>query len=442
MMEASLALTDYFRSRAGERAQYGRVLGIAGSTWLIVALGVCFSILFVAPKQHGKFSGFVFTQPPASMLNGFASWDGAWYTEIAAKGYRYEPGLGSHVVFFPLFPALGASVSRSFQLSPELALLLISNVCFVASLWMLRQHMLQYSRPMSQVHCDCALLICCLLPASFFFRIAYSESLFLLVTLLIVTGMKNGWSDWWLAILVGAATGIRAVGVAMVVVFAHYLWTRRQAGRNADTSNSGDPQATNARNVAGWIRGASTLALLAVSCWGMLAFMAHLWVEFDDPLAWYSNQATYNVHPHSAAGDKILSLVSLKPIWSVYLPGTYASWARRPSWTAPFWSLRFVNPVYFMITCGLISYGWWSRILERRDVLVGALLLAVPYLTKGHDNDMLGFARYCSVVYPAYIVAAHILLRIPRPLAVAGLGFSAVLMSFYSSLFAAWYDFI
>jgi len=228
----------------------------------------------------------------------------------------------------------------------------------------------------------------------------------------------------------------------MILVFAHYLWSTRHAGGSAGPGRTDRPEGMLAHGLAGGTRVTRSLALLVVSCWGILAFMGHLWVEFGDPSVWYSNHSVYNVNHQPAFADRIMSLLALEPIWSVYLPETYSAWGQYPSWTAPLWSLRFVNPIYFVVTCGLIGYGGWSRILEPRDVLVGALLLAVPYLTKGHDNAMLGFARYCSVVYPAYIVAADILMRLPRPLAAAGLGLSAVLMSFYSALFAAWYDFI
>ena len=417
----------------------GRALVIGCSTWLIVALGVWFSTLFVPRTEYPAFAGFLIKQPPKNVLNGFASWDGAWHSEIARDGYRYKPGSGSHVVFFPLYPLLGRVLSTLLRCDETVALLLVSNACFLGALCVLHRYACERKPAGSPAAAELALLACCVLPASFFFRMAYAESLFLLLTLLIVYGMQARWSDWWLAALVGAATGTRAVGVVLVLVFAHHLWTSRRSGFRDEVPTAEPSHRAKAGTDFALLRG---LCLLAVSCWGLLDFMAYLWLEYGDPLVWQTNHAAYNRLHDTPLGERLLSLLSLRPIWSVFVPGSPGYWADWDAVTPAVWSLRLVNPIYFVAACGLVAYGAWSRTLETRDVLVGALLLLVPYVTKGHDNAMLGFARYSSVVYPMYLVAGDILARFPRPLTDAMLVVSAVLMSLYSALFAAWYLFI
>lgn len=433
MLEALISMTH------SSKITVCRVLMIGCGTWLIVALGVLFATTFVPPKDYHGFSGFLIRQPLPSLLNGFAAWDGAWFTEIAKDGYRYQPGVGSHVVFFPVYPTLGAVVSRIFCCDERVALLLISNGCFLAALYVLRLYVTQGERPGCARAADHSIWLYCVLPSSFFFRMAYSESLFLLLTVLVVYGMKAKWSDWALAALVGAATGTRAVGVVLVLVFAHYLWTSRQCDEPVEfPSGRGSQTAAPSRGFAAL----RSVCLLVVSCWGILEFTAYLWWAYADALAWFTNQTVYNVRPNSSFGDRIISLLSFEPIWSVFVPGSAGYWARWPGATPAIFSLAFANPIYFTATCALLAYGWRSRVLEPRDVVVGALLLAVPYVTKGHDNVMLGFARYSSAAYPSYIVGGCLLARLPRPLAAMGLVVSAVMMCLYSALFAAWFVFL
>lgn len=80
--------------------------------------------------------------------------------------------------------------------------------------------------------------------------------------------------------------------------------------------------------------------------------------------------------------------------------------------------------------------------MDARETLLAAGLLLIAYVTKGHDNAMLGHARYASVVIPAYISAGFLLASLPVLVRILLMMLSAALLFAYSALFAAWYIFI
>jgi hypothetical protein len=205
-------------------------------------------------------------------LNGFATWDGVWYADIARDGYRFDPRKGSHVVFFPMYPVFGWAINLLTGCGVVLALVLFSQFVFLADLWLLRLYVRARFPEAEDLLADQTLLALGLLPGTFWFRMAYSDGLLLLFVLLFLLGLQQKWSLWWLAVIAGAVTGTRAVGVTLSIIWLVEV-VRRQS-----IAADGSPLRTLFRT-AGW-------ALLGgpVAIWGVLTFMAHLWWVFGDPM--------------------------------------------------------------------------------------------------------------------------------------------------------------
>jgi len=72
-------------------------------------------------------AGFLIRQPPPTLLNAFANWDGVWYASIARNGYEDPENQGSFFVFFPFFPLLGRLVERMTGLGEIWSLLIVSH---------------------------------------------------------------------------------------------------------------------------------------------------------------------------------------------------------------------------------------------------------------------------------------------------------------------------
>jgi hypothetical protein len=112
----------------------------------------------------------------------FANWDGVWYSEIANDSYSYDVATASTVAFLPCYPAIARYVALLTGLSSEVALLFTSHASLIAlMLLLLLPQCAMVLKPDSiRLH---TLIVLALWPMGLFLRMAYSESLFLLLKL-------------------------------------------------------------------------------------------------------------------------------------------------------------------------------------------------------------------------------------------------------------------
>lgn len=66
-------------------------------------------------------------------------------------------------------------------------------------------------------------------PFGVFFHVAYTESLFLLLLLLVMYGIERRWHPVTVALIAGLASGTRAMGTALIVPLVLYVWQRMQS---------------------------------------------------------------------------------------------------------------------------------------------------------------------------------------------------------------------
>src|SRR5262249_37654447 len=147
-----------------------------------------------------------------------------------------------------------------------------------------------------------------LFPTSLFFRTAYSESLFLLLTILFLYAMVRTWPFVLIATIAGMATATRPVGVAFLVPLTIHLWHRSVGVRQF------------VRNVA---------LLTPLACWGPAVYMIYQSTAFAAPLAFVRPQAQCTTRPPSPVpGDRLVSLLTGEPIWGVLAPASPYYWAK------------------------------------------------------------------------------------------------------------------
>jgi len=130
-------------------------------------------------------------------VNMLSRWDAVWYVEIARDGYRYDPGFPSNAAFFPLYPLLIRAIHALLLLPANdywwlVIAIALSNVALLIGLTYLRALLAmdfdEYPAPRTITY----LLI---FPTTFFFSGAYSESLFLALT---VAAFYYARSNRWL----------------------------------------------------------------------------------------------------------------------------------------------------------------------------------------------------------------------------------------------------
>lgn len=408
---------------------------------LIAVLGIAFGHSYLTPASR--------LAERQEFIDAFLRRDGKAYTAIAVQGY--EAG-GRMTAFFPAYPLFGKCVAAATGLSTEFSLLLVSHLslaitCIVFTAY-LGERLAQHSVDVRTY----ALLALCLVPASFFLRVAYSEALFLMLTACVLYGMVKQWPLVILALLVGVATAARPVGIALLAPFALYVWERLG---NCDSSwlarrlawmtythvttrlTANSVESVGPRVLSGWSRCLCAGLIIGISCWGLLTFMGYQWVEFGDPIAFAKSQ--YYWHgSHASEVRKLVSVITLEPIWAKYVPSKPEYWLRYSQQTNPVFSLEFADPIYFLGTAALVVIGWRNRWLNRYEVVLSTALLLMPYLTKSYDNAMGSFGRFSAVVLPTYIVLGHLLDRLGPTLASLFLAMSACLMAAYAAIFAAW----
>lgn len=396
---------------------YGSIvlLGILSSA--IVLGGVRFSVAFLRAPD---------------MLTGLSRWDGNHYRTIVTNGYDYDTERGSRVAFFPAYPVAARIMARLFEMGDRLALTATSQLCLIAALLAMNGYLSARSNPElggadgskrgddPSVR-EYVLLAMALMPTTFFFRMAYSESLFLLAAILALYAMTTSRGALVPAIAVGFATAVRPVGIGLLVPLAWII-------RKRSTSN---------------VAAASRfICLLPLACWGLLAYMAFQYWKFGQPFAFALTQEHWHLRPPAPLGDKLISLLSWEPIRSVYEPGAHGYWRDTDGVNISLFSLQFANPIYFLGTVALVSLGAGLRWLTAEELLMSIAFLAIPYFTRGYEMCMASQGRFAAVVFPVYIVLGQLLSRIRTAVAVAILVFAAFLMAVYAALFAAGYALI
>jgi hypothetical protein len=362
----------------------------------VVLLGVSFGHRFVAPLEDAA---------PRSLRDSFSAQDGGWYKTIATKGYSYDPGRRSAVAFFPLFPLLGAGVVRLTGLEPTWALLVVAHASLAAAFVVAAAYLRH--RPCSdRATISLALLALGLMPATFFFRMTYSESTFLLLSVLFLFGIQKAWPSLIVAVIAGFASASRPVGVGLLLPLLIYTWR-------------GSP------NPSAFLKRAALA--VPVGCWGLLAYAAFLYAEFGDPLAFAKTQKHWGSSTTSL--DKMLALSSYQPIWEPFLREPVTQWS--------VFTWEQLNPVYFVATIALIVFGAWRRWLNAYETTAAGMLLLIPYVTRAYEMDMASSARFAAVVFPVYLVLGEILSRLSLIVAVALLGISSFFLGAFSALSAS-----
>jgi Gpi18-like mannosyltransferase len=346
-------------------------------------------------------------------------YDALHYKSICLSGYRYDPSQRSEVAFFPVYPLLARGVLAIADCRAEWALLIVAHLALAGAFIGLHAYTRQrYTAEGAPTLSRNVLLAFGLVPTTFFFRMAYSESVFLAASIGTLLAIQRRLPLLWVALLSGLTTATRPVGIAFLPVFLWHCWQR----------------SANWRNFL-----AHALYLAPLACWGLLAYMAYQYAAFGDPLAFAKTQQYWKAHASASLEEKAWALLILEPVWNMFLPSSERYWASGEWHQAPLFSLIAANPIYFVLTALLIGLGAIKRWLNGCEILLGVGLLLIPYLTRGYDNSMLSTGRFAAAVLPAYLVLGQLLTRAPSGVSALFAAISGFMLGAYSALFAAGY---
>lgn len=323
-------------------------------------LGLVVSPLGPMPGAWSAFGG-------SPLVDGWLRWDAGWFFSVVDHGY-YVDSRQSNIPFFPLYPLASVAAGLPFRLvfdsyrSFFLGALLISHVAFAFALVGLDR---LGRMSVGEAATRRALWLLALFPFAFYFAAAYSESLFLALSVWsILFARRQQWAA--AAITCAAVVLVRITGLAVLaaIVGAYALEARRD-GR-------------------GWRADALYLLLPVAALAGFELYFA--W-KFGDPRVY--------THVQERGWSKVFGL---------------AQWLRAWMWmwgTAPVadklrvgWYLVLLPS---MLT--LLVLGW--RRLSAPEWIFAATSVALIVVT-GHRGypGLESVGRYVSVIFPLFFVAA------------------------------------
>jgi Mannosyltransferase (PIG-V) len=314
---------------------------------------------FEAQTEYGRL-GYLF-------VKNFLQWDSWWFTEIASKGYWPKA-----TAFFPLYPLLIRAVSEVLRISTGAAAILISTVCFVVGLYFfLRLVRLDLDRKRAVR----ALLVLVLFPTAFYFSVGYTESLFLLLTVLALYALRRG--RWAIAgVWGGLAAVARNTGVALGLPFLiEYFqqWRKRPRPRPHP-----------------W--GALWVLLIGV---GTAAYFVYLWVRFGSPLVF--------VHAESEYGRGRLAPWMTLYEGFKYNVGFFGDlrFGIHQQWVPVYYTTQLLFPAAALIVLitsfRKMRWSYWVIVLYS---------IVVPLMAPANGQVIdyfVGFSRYMLVVVPLFL---------------------------------------
>ncbi|MGZ5213600.1 MAG: mannosyltransferase family protein [Actinomycetota bacterium] len=186
---------------------------------LITFLAVRIGLIVLAAIATGLFPardavnvpGWI--TPPFShgwpgVFTAFERQDALWFLRIATTGYAAGDGSAA---FFPLYPLVVRAASWIVGGHPLLGATLVSNVAFFGSLLVLYDLTV---RELSRGVARRTIVYIAIFPTAFFFFAPYSESLFLLLSLIAFREARRG--RWTSAAAAGALAALtRSIGVVL-----------------------------------------------------------------------------------------------------------------------------------------------------------------------------------------------------------------------------------
>jgi hypothetical protein len=354
---------------AAARTRLDRLIGWQIAAWafgfrlLSSVLGFIVNVAFDPPKAMTLYA------QPNHFWDAFAHGDSGWYEPIARSGYVYYVDSRCNIAFFPAYPLLMRYVGRLFGTHHGAYFLggvVISWVSFVLGMVAL-YYLARLDLPRTRARR--AVLLTAVFPFAFFFGVVYTESMFLLFTILAFYGFRTRrWLIGGLCASVAIAT--RVPGILMWPALAWLAWTHAEPTRRD-------------RGLA--------VAGLVVALGGFAWYCAYIYTLSGHPFEWIATIQKWDYHPGGAPWEapmRLLTNLLTRPY--TYLTTDAAALAD---------TLYGLTGIAFLALTPVV----WRHFGAAYGIYM-LLNLLLP-LSSGVFE---GVGRYCSVLFPAFIWMASI----------------------------------
>lgn len=382
----------------GPRALRGRVPAALGIAVLALAFRIVSALLaFLTNVAFPDYQREQFTVYGHTDLfwDTFARWDSGWYYQIARFGYHYTPGGRDTIAFMPVYPLLMRYVGRLFGRAPSdifLGGIVISWIAFILA--MVGLHRLA-SLDLKPRRAGYAVMLAAVFPFAFFFGVVYTEATFLAAVVWTFYFFRT--RQWLIGGLCGAvATATRVNGILMGPALAWIVWRdmwRPAAAATADGpgENAGTAWlAVSASGPSAKHRLLSVVGLAMVAA-GIGAYSVFIYQLTGNPIEWVETIERWGYYP---GGSPWLSLFRLVQALVTH-PLAYVT----TNHAAVYDTLNGLTGLLFVLSIPLV----WYRLGAAYGLFM-AFSLWLP-LSSGQYE---GLGRYCSVLFPFFLLLAHV----------------------------------
>jgi len=308
--------------------------------------------------------------------NIWIRWDGGWYYTIADHGYRYLAETQSNIAFFPMLPILMRLVGFATG-NLYTAGVLIVHVSQLGAL-IAAYALMRYETPDDPEAAERFVLYLAFAPGALFQSPIYTESLFLLLSLLAVLAARC--RKWTLSAAAAMLAGaVRVVGV-MIVVFLVLEWLRSHGFtlRTMFTRTGWHGLFTGLREQAG------VVTAIALVPFGLFSYMAYLNTNYGEPFLFRDVQSAWGRSPDVLF---LSALQNVRRVVESVLTGQPVILSEQ---------LTFVT----LIVMFILTIAVWHRF----GTPYGGYTLATLLLTI--SASMVSVVRYASVIFPVFMVLA------------------------------------
>jgi len=299
------------------------------------------------------------------LFSAWANFDGVHYLLIAANGYTQDAG------FFPMYPLLifflTSIISPTSSIYPfhpiqYLAVLFVTNLFFGLALFMLYKLVsLDYQDSLPIL----IIIFTLAFPTSFFFASIYSESLFLLLSLLSFYFART--NRWFLASLCGGfLTATRLVGIAIIPALI-YEFVKKERSLFKFKS-----------------------LYLLLSLLGILGYMLFNFLKWGDPFYFIQAQGAFH---NETSVDSIVfipqTIFRYIKILTTLSPGIFEWWI----------ALLEISTFIFV---SIMFFVAWKKKIRISYILFALICFLIPAST----GTFTGLSRYALVLFPIFIALA------------------------------------
>jgi len=383
-----MQLVPAARDLSSSRAVWLPWLATRAPLFFVAWIGLRF---FPTNESRWRWQAF----PGQLWLDGWARWDSGWYWTIADGGYFYTAGSQCNVAFFPLFPLASAALSLPLRAwLPEQQAFLAAGIALswaalLAACFGI--HRLG-AELLSEPAAARALWLLCTFPFAVFFSAAYSESLFLALSVwAFVMARRRRW--WWACSLAGLCAVTRIPGFLVAAALAvEYL---HQIGYSP----------------RGLRRDALAFALPAAS---LLALLVYFQARFGDPFVFLNVQAAWGR--------------SEPAVLVTHIAETLAGHGSAARLLRHAWSMAAA-----VVAVPLTAVVWRRLGASYALLCASSLLLAV-------GTGLMSTGRHIAVLFPLFLAAGLVVRR--RVHLVLACAVFAAFQALFAYGFANWYPIV